>query len=234
MILGNICTRNCAFCAVESGQSAPLIPAIDPAEPEQVAKTAAELKLKHVVITSVTRDDLPDQGAVQFARTIRAVRQLLPQASIEVLTPDFQGETALLDVVLQAGPDVFNHNMETVPRLYPSIRPQALYQRSLAVLKYAAGTSTSSVTKSGLMVGLGETEDEIISVLHDLKNNGVQIVTIGQYLAPSRKHAPVKEYVSPEQFNKYREIGEKLGLKQVFSAPLVRSSYRAEEVFTKS
>ncbi|MFH1428377.1 MAG: lipoyl synthase [Candidatus Margulisiibacteriota bacterium] len=244
MILGNTCTRNCTFCAVESEQQLKTILPLDPNEPEQVAKAAYELKLKHVVVTSVTRDDLPDEGAGQFADTIKAIRAKLPEATVEVLTPDFNGNTDLLDIVLTSVPDVFNHNVETVPRLYPEIRPQADYQQSLGVLRYAAkgglqsaptiGTASGVTTKSGLMLGLGETKDEVVAVLRDLYACGVDIVTIGQYLAPSPKHAKVVEYIHPDQFEEYKTIGEKLGIKQVFAGPLVRSSYRAEEVFIKN
>lgn len=235
MILGDVCTRKCAFCAVEKDKAdCDLL--LNPDEPEELAQSAARLQLKHVVITSVTRDDLPDQGAGQFARTIEAVRHMLPEATIEVLTPDFNGREDLLDIVLNAGPTVFNHNVETIPRLYSQIRPQANYQQSLGVLRYAQHYSShpSPITKSGLMLGLGETYSEVVQTLNDLKDVGIGMVTIGQYIAPSRRHAKVVEYVHPEQFAKYKQIGEQLGIPFVFSGPLVRSSYHAGEVLLKT
>jgi lipoic acid synthetase len=228
MILGNVCTRNCRFCAVGQG---PLSPP-DPAEPERVASVASQLNLRHVVVTSVTRDDLPDQGAGHFVATINAIRAR-SDPTIEVLTPDFSGDFNLLDVVLSAQPEVFNHNIETVPRLYSEIRPQAEYTRSLNVLNHAATFQSRVLVKSGLMVGLGETESEVLDVLHDLKAAGVSIVTIGQYLAPSRWHAPVKAYIPPEQFAIYEHAGKQLGLQQVFAGSLVRSSYLADKVYAE-
>ena len=250
MILGNTCTRNCTFCAVDNNRKS-ACSALDPDEPNQVAKAAVDLKLKHIVITSVTRDDLPDQGASQFAKTIEAVRTLLPDSTIEVLTPDFNGREDLLDIVLSQRPTVFNHNVETVPRLYPQIRPQADYRQSLGVLQYANDYQESTGlgghaggghaggghigpplrTKSGFMLGLGETRDEVVQVLEDLKAVGTDLVTIGQYIAPSRRHTAVVEYVHPDQFAEYKQIGEQLGIPFVFSGPLVRSSYHAGEVF---
>ena len=223
LILGNTCTRDCRFCSVPGGDPGPP----DPAEPGHVADAAALMDLAHVVITSVTRDDLPDGGARHFADTVEAVRGRTPQATIEVLTPDFRGDLESLDIVLGSMPDVFNHNVETVPRLYPRVRPQADYARSLRVLEHAARRS-SSIVKTGIMVGLGETPDEVRSFLEDAVAVGVQIVTIGQYLRPSRDHLPVVEYVEPAVFEDYRRAGEALGL-LVESAPFVRSSYKAEE-----
>jgi lipoic acid synthetase len=230
MILGEQCTRHCTFCAVDACV-APL-PEADPAEPLRVGHAAAQLGLSHVVVTSVTRDDLPDQGAGQFSKTIHAIRDQCPAASIEVLTPDFGGDLSLLSVVLAAEPHVFNHNVETAPRLYSHVRPQADYARSLAVLHAAAERGQGGLrVKSGLMVGLGETTEEVHQVLEDLRQAGVDTVTIGQYLRPSRKHTPVVAYIHPDQFEAYRQYGESLGLRAVFSGPLVRSSYRAAEVF---
>ncbi len=227
MILGDRCTRNCAFCSVTSSRPLP----VDPTEPTRVAEAAKEMGLKYVVITSVTRDDLPDGGAEQFALTIKSVRELLPQARIEVLTPDFRGDLSALKRVLDAGPDVFNHNVETVPGLYPVVRPQADYNRSLFVLKKAKELSPRLPTKSGLMVGLGEKFDEVIEVMKDLRDAGCEILTIGQYLQPRKENLPVSEYIHPDVFERYREIGYQLGFSYVASAPLVRSSMNAEEMF---
>jgi lipoic acid synthetase len=200
-------------------------------EPERVALAAHDLSLRYVVITSVTRDDLPDGGAVHFSRTVRAVRNSLPDAKIEVLTPDFKGDTDALRTVLDSAPDVFNHNIETVPRLYPLARPQADYGRSLGVLRNAREIAPLIRTKSGLMVGLGETDDEIVSLLKDLRAAGCDYLTIGQYLRPSKKHLPVLEYVTPAAFDRYGDIAGSLGFKAVVSAPLARSSMNAEEMF---
>lgn len=223
LIMGNACTRDCRFCSVPGGRPGPL----DVEEPRQVADAAALMGLSHVVITSVTRDDLPDGGAEHFAATIRAVRDRLPAATVEVLVPDFQEDMDALDAVLDARPDVFNHNVETVPRLYATVRPQADYHRSLRVLAHAASRDVS-VVKTGIMVGLGETGHEVASFLKDALAAGVSAVTIGQYLRPSREHLPVVEYVAPAVFHEYRCAGEALGL-VVEAAPFVRSSYRAEE-----
>jgi lipoic acid synthetase len=221
--MGGTCTRDCGFCGVTSGRP----DALDAGEPERVADAAATMGLRHVVITSVTRDDLPDGGAGHFVAAIAAVRRRLTQATVEVLTPDFLGDTAALGAVLAAVPDVFNHNVETVPRLYSQVRPQADYQRSLRVLRYAAEHG-SSVVKTGLMVGLGETAEEVRGVLDDARRIGVQVVTIGQYLRPSKVHLPVVAYVAPAVFAGYREYGESRGL-TLEAAPFVRSSYLAEE-----
>ncbi|HHT37071.1 MAG: lipoyl synthase [Candidatus Wallacebacter cryptica] len=224
MILGRFCTRNCTFCNVETNRPLP----VDPSEPEHVAEAVAELGLKHVVITSVTRDDLPDGGAAHFADVITAVRKKSPSVQIEVLIPDFKGDHDALAKVLYAEPDILNHNVETVPRLYAAVRPQAIYQRSLQVLHQAKRISPHIITKSGIMVGLGETMDEIKAVMQDLRKVDCDLLTIGQYLAPSKKHHPVIEYITPESFNIYKAMGMELGFKHVESGPLVRSSYHAE------
>ncbi|MGI6553773.1 MAG: lipoyl synthase [Clostridia bacterium] len=225
MILGDRCTRNCRFCAVSSDTPSP----VDPGEALRVAQAAAQLNLKHVVVTSVTRDDLPDGGAGHFAATIRAIRQYLPGAVIEVLVPDFNGEINALKTVIQAEPDIFNHNLETVSRLYPLVRPQSEYLRSLSVLEKAKDLSPGIYTKSGIMVGLGEREEEVISLMEDLRHINCDILTIGQYLQPSKKHVEVVEYVHPRVFEKYRRAGEKMGFLYVASSPYVRSSYNAGE-----
>lgn len=233
LIMGDQCTRNCRFCAVEPGHPRHL----DADEPMRLARAARDLGLKYVVITSVTRDDLPDGGADHFARCIEALRSEIPNVSVEVLTPDFRGDPAALEKVLAAGPDVFNHNVETVPRLYSLVRPQADYRRSLDVLRRARQLAKRGAVKSGLMVGLGETPSEVLQVMSDLRAAGCDLVTIGQYLRPSRDHLPVREYVSPGRFEYYRLEGEKAGFAAVSSGPLVRSSYNAAEaarVFGKS
>jgi lipoyl synthase len=228
LIMGDVCTRDCGFCGVSSSVPGPL----DPEEPQKVAEAVARLDLQHVVVTSVTRDDLPDGGAAHYVATIRAIRTALPQATVEVLVPDFGGKVDEVARVLAETPDVFNHNLETVPRLYPVVRPQASYVRSLAVLRQAA-VEGSGVVKTGLMVGLGETPDEVKAVLGDARAAGVQVVTIGQYLRPSSCHLAVAEYVHPETFETYREWGEGLGL-QVHAAPFVRSSFHAGESFAEA
>ncbi|WP_027184408.1 lipoyl synthase [Desulfovibrio inopinatus] len=231
MILGDICTRDCAFCAVTHGR--PNSP--DPDEPEMVALTSKQLGLRHVVVTSVTRDDLPDDGAGQFAETIRAIKRELPNATVEVLIPDFKGQDAPLKMVIDAAPDVINHNVETVPRLYPSVRPQAIYSRSIQLIHHVAQHSSNQqiTTKSGLMLGLGETQEEVIAVMHDLIEAGCQTLTLGQYLRPSPQHHPVIEYVHPDTFNHLAEVGTSMGFKHVASGPLVRSSYHAAESFAQ-
>lgn len=255
MILGNVCTRNCRFCNVSTGQPEP----VDPGEPARVAEAAKRLGLRHVVITSVTRDDLPDGGAQAFADTIRTVKEKLPAVSVEVLTPDFVDH---LDTVLDAGPDVFNHNLETVERLQATIRPQASYEKSLATLKKAAewncrtgfpetsgslcsGGETHApeyrkrvlhkdqpkiLVKSGLMLGLGETDEEVFQTLEDLFAAGVRLLTLGQYLAPTREHHPVERFISPAHFDMLAERARELGFTGVAAGPLVRSSYRADEL----
>jgi len=231
MILGNLCTRGCGFCAVPKGAIGKHPFAVDPDEPANVARMARQMNLRYVVITSVNRDDLPDGGAAHFAATVRAVRAALPEARVEVLTPDFCGDFHSVGLVVDAAPDVFNHNVETVPRLYRRVRPQANYRQSLDVLSWVRTYRPAMTTKSGLMVGLGETEEEIREVLGDLRQAGVDIVTIGQYLQPTRKNLPVAEYVRPEQFERYRSFGLALGFREVFSGPLVRSSYMADKVW---
>jgi lipoic acid synthetase len=224
MILGSKCTRNCGFCSVESSAAEPL----DHEEPERVALAAKEMGLRYVVITSVTRDDFPDGGAEHFAETVRAVRKYLPHTKVEVLTPDFKGSVDSLRTVAQSGPDVFGHNVETVARLYPSVRPQADYLRSLDVLKQAKSIAPEIHTKSGLMLGLGETFDEVIEVLEDFRGVDCDFVTIGQYLRPSKMNLPVVEYVRPETFEKLRLIALSMGFAYAASSPLVRSSLHAE------
>ncbi len=229
LILGDVCTRGCRFCSVDKG--CPLPP--EPQEPERVALAAKELGLRYVVVTSVTRDDLPDGGAEQFARTITALREHLPGAKVEVLTPDFGGSPEALRRVLEAGPDVFNHNVETVPRLYPVVRPQADYSRSLRVLEMAARMRPDMPVKSGLMVGLGETFQEVVQVMKDLRQAGCSILTIGQYLQPTKKNLPVVEYVRPEVFEQYRQRALEMGFSYVASGPMVRSSMNAEEMYQR-
>ncbi|HHN64100.1 MAG TPA: lipoyl synthase [Nitrospirae bacterium] len=230
LILGDRCTRNCGFCSVSSGTPQPL----DTTEPERVARAAAEMKLRYVVITSVTRDDLPDGGARQFALTVRMIRSLSEEIKIEVLTPDFKGQKDALEIVLNERPDVFNHNVETVPRLYPVVRPQADYKRSLRVLEMAKEIKKRQITKSGLMVGLGETFQEVVDVLRDLRSHGCDMVTIGQYLRPGKDNIPVVEYVTPGLFDRYRDVAYEMGFSFVASGPLVRSSMNAEEMYTLS
>lgn len=225
MILGDTCTRGCAFCAVTPGRPAP--PAAD--EPERVARAAVAMGLKHVVVTSVTRDDLPDGGAEAFAATIRAARSLSPGLRIEVLTPDFGGSEEALRPVLDARPDVFGHNLETVRRLTPAMRAAASYDRSLEVLRRAAAWTPAPVVKSGLMLGLGETEDELAESLRDLRAAGCGWLTLGQYLAPTARHAPVARFVTPKEFDRYAAAARAMGFAHVASGPLVRSSYRAAE-----
>ena len=223
MILGNICTRKCKFCAVPNGR--PLPP--DEDEPLKLAETIRIMGVKHAVITSVDRDDLDDQGAGIWARTITEVKRLNPETRIEVLIPDFRGKTELIQQVIDAGPDVISHNLETTERLTPFVRFASKYRRSLDVLKYVA--ANFKVAKSGIMLGLGENPDEILQTMDDLLAAGVKVMTIGQYLAPTTKHMPVVEYVQPEKFVEYRNIGIRKGFKFVESSPLVRSSYRAEK-----
>jgi lipoic acid synthetase len=230
MILGNLCTRGCGFCSVPKGSPSKQEFTLDADEPRHVAEMAAEMKLKYVVITSVNRDDLRDGGSVHFAETVRQVRRALPEARIEVLTPDFCGDTDAVARVLDAAPDVFNHNMETVSSLYRRVRPQARYTQSLDVLKFAKMYRPQTLTKSGLMVGLGERPDQVEDLMGDLLGVNVDVVTIGQYLQPTRRNLPVAEYVHPEQFEAYRRYGMELGFKAVFSGPLVRSSYMADKV----
>ncbi|ADL07383.1 lipoic acid synthetase [Thermosediminibacter oceani DSM 16646] len=224
MIMGNICTRNCRFCAVEKGHPAPL----DEDEPRRVAEAARALNLRHAVITCVTRDDLPDGGASHFARTVRELKKI-PGLTVEVLVSDFRGDEEAIRVVVESRPDVINHNLETVPRLYPAVRPMADYDRSLSLLKKIKELDPAIYTKSGIMVGLGESEEEVVDLMKDLVGVGCDMMTIGQYLRPSSSHIEVVEYVTPQQFERYRKIGYDLGFKYVASGPLVRSSYNAVE-----
>jgi lipoyl synthase len=227
LILGGRCTRRCTFCAVQKGPTG--LP--DPDEPRRVAAAAAEMGLAYVVVTSVTRDDLPDGGAGQFARTIRALRQRLDAIRIEVLVPDFQGDAAALETVLDARPDILNHNIETVPRLYPEVRPQADYRQSLRLLRHASSHSPHLPTKSGLMLGLGETEGEVRRALTDLRAHGCRMLTIGQYLQPSSAHHLVVAYITPDAFASWRETALEMGFDAVSAGPFVRSSYHARQGF---
>jgi lipoyl synthase len=227
MILGDVCTRSCGFCNVTTGRPyAP--PSLD--EPRAVAETARRMGLRHVVVTSVTRDDLRDGGAQQFAETIRELRAALPNVVVEVLTPDFRGNTEAVRTVVEAKPDYFNHNVETVPRLYDYVRPGSRFARSIAVLSEAKRIDPTVTTKSGLMLGLGERREEVLDVLSQLRAAEVEIVTIGQYLQPKREKLDVVEYIHPAVFDDYRDAGERLGFKAVFSGPFVRSSYMADLV----
>jgi lipoyl synthase len=230
MILGNYCTRGCGFCSVPKGSPAKQDMRLDPREPAAVAEMAARMNLRYVVITSVNRDDLEDGGSAHFAETVLQVRRALPQARVEVLTPDFCGDHEAAARVLDAGPDVFNHNVETVPRLYRRVRPQADYRQSLDVLAFARWYRADVLTKSGFMVGLGETPEEVRALLRDLRGVETDVATIGQYLQPTRRNLPVAEFIEPRQFDEYRDYGIELGFKMVFSGPLVRSSYMAETV----
>lgn len=231
LILGNTCTRNCTFCAIPTDEKPPLP---DIQEPENVARAAAELGLKHVVITSVTRDDLSDGGASHFAATVKALKRLAPEMVIEVLIPDFQGSPEALRIVVESDPEIINHNLETVPRLYPEVRPQAVYRRSLELLQKVKEMKSEKVTKSGLMLGLGEEKGEVFRVMTELREVSCDLLTLGQYLQPSGKHHAVIRYVPPDEFEELRQEGEKMGFKAVFSAPLVRSSFHAAEVFKKT
>jgi len=225
MILGNVCTRRCGFCAVQKG--APL--AVDYDEPRRVAEACAALGLKHAVITSVNRDDRKDGGAELFALVIAAIRERIPACKVEVLVPDFQGSHAAMEIVMNAHPDVLNHNIETVPRLYRQVRLGARYERSLEMLAYARQVRPFIPTKSGLMLGLGETRDEVLGVMRDLRKHHVDILTLGQYLRPSQKHLPVIRYVPLDEFLEYKRIGYEMGFTHVESGPLVRSSYHASD-----
>ncbi len=228
LLMGPICSRNCRFCNISGGSPEP----VDPDEPKNVAEVSSELGLSHVVVTSVTRDDLPDEGANQFRRTILEIQKRLPKATVEVLTPDFHARQELLDLVLTANPTVFNHNVETVPRLYSKARPQADYRCSLDVLAYAAQNYRQIKTKSGVMVGLGETMDELAEVFKDLGSIGVNILTIGQYLAPTGNHNPIEKYYTPEEFKELEKMAHDGGVPIVVSGPLVRSSYKAGSILT--
>jgi lipoic acid synthetase len=230
MILGDICTRACAFCAVTSGKPTEL----DLAEPVRVAEAIADLKLRHAVITSVDRDDLADGGAAIFADLVHQIRRRDPEVKIELLTPDFQGSLESVRTIVDAGPDIFSHNIETVRRLYPAIRFKSDYTRSFGLLKAAKQMNPSTFIKTGIMVGLGEETGEIIDLMKDAVEAGVDIFTIGQYLRPSPKHAEIQKYYHPDEFVAFREKGRELGLRWVFSGPLVRSSYHAEDVFSQA
>jgi lipoic acid synthetase len=225
MILGDVCTRACRFCAVTSGRPTEL----DIGEPIRVAESIAQLGLRHAVITSVDRDDLRDGGAEIFARTIRAIRRRSPDTSVEVLTPDFQGDREAIRTVVEARPDIFNHSTETVPRLYARIRPKAVYANSLALLRYVKELAPQMVTKSGVMVGLGEETEELLQVFRNMREHSIDVLTIGQYLRPSAKHAEVVRYYPPEEFRELKRAAEAMGFAHVESGPLVRSSYHADE-----
>lgn len=227
MILGDTCTRACAFCNVKTGRPKP----VDPMEPENLAITVQTMGLKHVVITSVDRDDLEDGGAHQFVRCIERIRETSPATTIEVLTPDFRDKPGALEAVIAAGPDVFNHNLETVPRLYPTIRPGARYFHSLKILSRAKELAPERFTKSGIMVGLGETRTEILQVMDDLRSADVDFLTIGQYLQPTPKHAGIDRFVTPDEFAEYKQLGLGKGFLLVASSPLTRSSYHADKDF---
>lgn len=230
LIMGSVCTRNCTFCAVSKGKPTLL----DPEEPTRIAGMVRELELKHTVITSVTRDDLEDGGAEQFIKTIRAIRAMNPGVTIEVLIPDFNGEESSVDAIISKAPEVVNHNIETVKSLYREVRPGAHYERSLTVLARISERRNGSVIKSGMMVGLGETKEQVSEAMDNLLETGVQILTIGQYLRPTREHHDVKRYVTPDEFEAYREVGLEKGFLAVASGPFVRSSFRAQEIYQEA
>ena len=229
LIMGDICTRNCQFCSIRKGHPLPL----DPNEPRNVALAVSQLRLKHVVITSVTRDDLSDGGAEHFVKTIDVIRQTSPQTTIEVLIPDFLGSLEALKAVVDSSPEVINHNVETVPRLYPGVRPKADYLRSLNLLRMVKSMDNEIVTKSGMMLGLGERDDEVIEVMEELREVDCDALTLGQYLCPSVKHHQVLEYISPQGFERYKLIAEGLGFRAVASGCFVRSSFNALEMYQK-
>lgn len=226
MIMGALCTRKCHFCSVKKGDTDSLLP-LEPQEPENVGVAVKELGLEHIVITSVNRDDIPDMGAEHFAETVRAIHKHAPNCRVELLIPDMQGRRELLETILSAGVDVLNHNTETVPRLYKKVRPGAEFERSLKILGWVKEISPSTLSKSGIMVGLGETPEEVEDLMDQLRKYSCDIMTIGQYLRPSEKQLPVREFVTPEQFAKYKEVGLAKGFRYVESGPLVRSSYHA-------
>jgi lipoic acid synthetase len=227
MIGGDRCTRRCHYCDVMTGRPN----ALDPLEPRRVAEAARRLNLKYVVVTAVARDDVPDGGAAHFATTIRNIKQQLPSAQVEVLIPDFKGQIQSLETVLHAEPDVLNHNIETVRRIFRDVRPQGNYDRTLELLERSKQLAPQTPTKSGFMVGLGETTDELYDTMRDLRAVGVDLVTIGQYLQPSKDHVPVADYVGPERYNEYRRMGQELGFRQTFAGAFVRSSFHAGELF---
>ena len=229
LILGDTCTRNCSYCNVKHGKPLPL----NPLEPMEVAESVKTLGLKYAVITSVTRDDLPDGGASVFHETVMEIKRLNKGCGVEVLIPDFQGKKESLKKIVDAKPDVINHNIEVVKELFPKIRPQGDYRRSLSVLKTVKDMDSRAITKSGFMVGLGETDEQILNTLQDLRENNVDILTIGQYLQPSREHVEVKKYYTPAEFNGFKEAALEMGFKYVESGPLVRSSYHAEQAFAE-
>ncbi|MBU5438898.1 lipoyl synthase [Tissierella sp. MSJ-40] len=226
MILGRNCTRNCTFCNVIRG-----VPdEVNPKEPENVAKAVAKLGLRHAVITSVTRDDLPDQGAMQFVKVVEEIRKAAPKVSIELLIPDMQGNKKLLDLIIDSEPNILNHNVETVPELYKKVRPMAVFERSIELLEYVKIRKPNMKTKSGIMLGLGETEEQVINVMKRLLEVNCDMLTLGQYLQPTTKHIKVVEYITPEKFDYYKDVALAMGFKRVASAPLVRSSYYAEDL----
>lgn len=230
LIMGTTCTRNCRFCNISPGKPENL----DLDEPYKIALAVKELNLKYVVITSVTRDDLEDQGSTHFSNVIKEIKKQSPSVRIEVLTPDFQGRESCIEIVLEASPDVFNHNIETVPELYSKARPQANYERSLMFLEYIKTKSPKTLTKTGMMVGLGETKDQLIRVFSDLKDINCDIVTIGQYIQPSRQHLEVDRYYEPKEYEELTAIAKEIGIKHTFFSPLTRSSYKALEVFNEN
>ena len=225
MILGKNCTRNCTFCNV----TREMPDRVNFKEPESVARAVEKLKLKHAVITSVTRDDLEDQGASQFANIVKEIRKRTPEVTIELLIPDMQGNKELIDIIINEEPEILNHNVETVPELYDEVRPMAIFERSIDVLDYVKRTKPNLKTKSGMMLGLGETKEQVINVFKRLREVDCDMLTLGQYLQPTTSHIPVKEYITPEQFEEYGEIAKEMGFKRVASSPLVRSSYYAED-----
>ena len=225
MILGRNCTRNCTFCNV----TREMPDKVNPDEPENVAKAVAKLGLRHAVITSVTRDDLEDQGANQFARVVEEIRKTTPKVTVELLIPDMQGTKELIDIILDSEPNILNHNVETVPELYDEVRPMAIFERSIELLDYVKRTRPEMKTKSGMMLGLGETKEQVIDVFKRLREVDCDMLTLGQYLQPTTAHIPVVEYITPEQFDEYKEIALSMGFKRVASSPLVRSSYYAED-----
>ena len=229
MILGDTCTRSCGFCAIKVGRGL----TVNPHEPYDVAKVAADLGLKHIVVTSVARDDLSDQGSIQFAKTIEELHKQNPLCIVEVLTPDFKGDRECIKNVCDAKPEIYNHNIETVERLHTLVRPQAKYARTMSVLEQVKEIDSAIYTKSGIMLGLGETKDEVIQTLEDLREIGVDAVTIGRYLRPTMRHLPVVEYIHPKEFKEYEKIGEDLGFAFVASGPFIRSSYNAIEFSKK-
>ena len=229
LILGDVCTRRCTFCAVNKGRPGP----VDEAEPEHLLEAVRKMGLSYVVITSVTRDDLPDGGASQFARTVTLLRENMQDIMVEVLVPDFYGSEEAVRTVVESGPQVINHNVETVPCLYPEVRPEADYARSLELLYTVKKLNPKTTTKSGLMLGLGESREEVIEVMSDLREANCDLLTIGQYLQPSAQHYPISRFISPEEFAGYEVVGRQMGFTKVASSPLVRSSYRAAELYDK-